>query len=89
MNETQYQSKIIKSLESRDWYVIRLISTNKNGIPDLLALKDTSVWFIEVKGEKGTISALQRYRAKEILAKGFRHDYTFAGDDFLNCLDSK
>ena len=35
MTESKYQNKIIKDFESRGWFVLKLIKTNKNGIPDL------------------------------------------------------
>ena len=35
MTEQQIQSKRIKELEAEGYYVIKLIKTNKNGIPDL------------------------------------------------------
>ncbi len=38
MTEQQIQSKRIKELEDEGYYVIKLIKTNKNGIPDLLAI---------------------------------------------------
>ena len=46
MTEQQIQSKKIKELEAEGYYVIKLIKTNKNGIPDVLALhKDLGVKF--------------------------------------------
>ena len=38
MTEQQIQTKKIKQLEELGYYVIKLIKTNKNGIPDLVAL---------------------------------------------------
>ena len=38
MTEQQIQSKRIKELEDEGYYVIKLIQTNKNGIPDLIAI---------------------------------------------------
>ena len=86
MTEAKYQAKIIKALEAKGYYVLRLISTNKNGIPDLVALKHCEVWFIEVKGAKGTISKLQEYREKEIKKHNLKHSYAFSGDNFLEML---
>ena len=83
MGEIQYQSKVIKALEAKGYYVLRLVSTNKNGIPDLVALKKGEIWFIEVKGTNGKISKLQYFREKEIKKHNFRHSFTFEGDDFL------
>jgi Holliday junction resolvase len=53
MTEQKIQAKRIKQLESDGYYVIKLISTNKNGIPDLVALKDGSILFSEIKTPKG------------------------------------
>ena len=39
MSEAKYQSKLIKKYEAEGYYVIKLISTNKAGIPDIVALK--------------------------------------------------
>ena len=55
MSEGQVQSKKIKELEAEGYYVIKLMKTNKNGIPDLIALKENEApYFIEVKTNKGT-----------------------------------
>lgn len=66
MLEKQYQKKIIEKLEAEGWYVLKLIKTNKNGIPDLLAVKKDEVQFIEVKRPGGKLSKLQEYRIKEL-----------------------
>lgn len=67
MTEQQIQKKRIKQLESEGYYVIKLTVTNKNGIPDLIAIpKKTEVLFVECKTEKGKLSELQKYRIKEL-----------------------
>ena len=38
MTEQQIQSKRIQELEEQGYYVIKLLKTNKNGIPDLIAI---------------------------------------------------
>lgn len=58
--ESKIQSHIIKSLESDGYFVLKLIKTNKNGIPDLIAIKENVCFFVEVKTEKGIISNLQK-----------------------------
>jgi hypothetical protein len=40
MTEQQIQSKRIKQLEQAGYYVIKLIKTNKNGIPDLVGCRN-------------------------------------------------
>jgi Holliday junction resolvase len=73
MKEQQIQTKKIKELEAQGYYVIKLISTNKNGIPDLIAIPpNADVLFIEVKGPNGKASKLQEYRMKELQDYGFK-----------------
>ena len=71
MSEAKYQSKLVKQYEAEGYYVLKLISTNKAGIPDLLALKPDDVKFIEVKGKLTKVSKLQEYRIKELKNLGF------------------
>jgi Holliday junction resolvase len=53
--------------------VIKLISTNKNGIPDLIAIPPNSdVLFVEVKKPSGRLSKLQEYRVKELNQHGIK-----------------
>ena len=72
MTEQQIQAKRIKQLESEGYYVIKLVKTNKNGIPDLLAIPpEAKVIFSEVKTPKGKVSRLQEFRLKELEKYGF------------------
>ena len=67
MTEQQIQKKRINELEQEGYYVIKLIKTNKNGIPDLIAIPpDSNVLFSEVKTAKGKVSKLQEYRLEEL-----------------------
>jgi Holliday junction resolvase len=51
---------------------LKLIRTNKNGIPDLLCLKKNETpLFIEVKTKTGVVSEIQKYRIKELKKFGF------------------
>ena len=71
MTEQQIQSQRIKQLESEGYYVLKLIKTNKNGIPDLLAIpRGCEVLFSEVKKPNGKLSKLQEYRLKELEKHG-------------------
>ena len=73
MREQQIQNKRIKELEAEGYYVIKLVTTNKNGIPDLIAVHpEKGVLFSEVKTPKGRLSTLQKYRLKELEQYGFR-----------------
>jgi hypothetical protein len=73
MTEQKIQTKRIKELEAEGYYVIKLIKTNKNGIPDLIAIPpDCDVLFSEVKRPTGKLSKLQEYRLKELDKHGCR-----------------
>lgn len=73
MTEQKIQKKRIDQLESEGYYVIKLIKTNKNGIPDLIAIRgDGSILFSEIKTERGRVSKLQEYRLKELNDNGFK-----------------
>ena len=73
MTEQQIQTRRIKELEAEGYYVIKLIKTNKNGIPDLIAIPpDCEVLFSEVKRPTGKLSKLQEYRLKELDKHGCR-----------------
>jgi Holliday junction resolvase-like predicted endonuclease len=73
MKEQQIQSKKIKELEAQGYYVIKLTTTNKNGIPDLIAIPANSdVLFVEVKKPDGKMSKLQEFRKKELEAHGVK-----------------
>jgi len=71
MTEQQIQSQRIKQLEAEGYYVLKLIKTNKNGIPDLLAIPpNCEVLFSEVKKPNGKVSKLQEFRLKELEKHG-------------------
>ena len=73
MTEQQIQKKRIDQLEKEGYYVLKLIKTNKNGIPDLIAIgKNSDVLFSEIKGTHGKVSALQEYRMKELNKHGIK-----------------
>ena len=66
MLEQKIQKKIIVELEKKGFFVIKLIKTNKNGIPDLLAVKENRTIFIEVKQEHGKLSEIQKHRINQL-----------------------
>ena len=71
MKEQDIQAKRIKQLEAEGYYVLKLITTNKNGIPDLVAIPPNSgVLFSEIKKPNGRLSKLQKYRIKELEKHG-------------------
>tara|TARA_Y100001938_G_C8064480_1_gene419353 strand:- start:1207 stop:1446 length:240 start_codon:yes stop_codon:yes gene_type:complete len=71
VTEQQIQKKKIDELESFGYYVLKLIKTNKNGIPDVIAIHpEKGVKFFEIKTPKGKVSKLQEYRIKELKSYG-------------------
>jgi len=73
MTEQKIQAKRIKELEDEGYYVIKLLKTNKNGIPDLIAIPpNCDVLFSEIKKPEGKVSKLQEYRLKELENHGVR-----------------
>jgi len=64
---SKFQTKIIKEYEAEGWFVINLIRTSKNGIPDLLCLKEgNKPLFLECKEKTDTLKKLQDYRIREL-----------------------
>ena len=68
---SKHQSRVIKKMEAAGWFVVNLIKTNKNGIPDLMCLKDGKAMFIECKEKKDTLKPLQAFRINELHQMGF------------------
>lgn len=69
--ENRIQADIIKRYEQQGYLVVKIGLCNKQGFPDLMALKDGKASFIEVKrpGQKPRI--LQEYRHQELREQGF------------------
>ena len=61
-----FQTKIKTTFEKNGWYVINLIKTNKNGITDLICIKNGVSIFVESKEIKDTLKPLQKFRIDEL-----------------------
>tara|TARA_R110000744_G_scaffold166967_1_gene284253 strand:- start:67 stop:336 length:270 start_codon:yes stop_codon:yes gene_type:complete len=72
MREQQLQSKIIKELEKQGAWVVKVISANKRGTPDLLVCLKGKFYAIEVKapGKLSTVSEIQKYQLNKIIEAG-------------------
>ena len=76
---SKHQTRIMKEMRDQGYYVINLIKTNLNGIPDLLGLKDGEPpWFVESKEYNDTLKVLQAFRIKELRGLGFRAEVSKA-----------
>lgn len=71
-SESIIQREIIRHLEGDGWYVLKLIQTNKNGIPDLLAIRQGVTIFVEVKRAGAKARPLQEYRMKQLKQQGIK-----------------
>lgn len=80
MTEQRIQKKRIDQLEKEGYYVLKLIKTNKNGIPDVLGIHpDGRVIFSEIKTLTGRLSKIQEYRLRELEGYGFKTE-VYKGD---------
>lgn len=70
ISESEIQKKTITHFEKLGFFVIKLIQTNVNGIPDLLCIKDGKALFIECKKTGKTAEPLQEYRHEQLRKKG-------------------
>ena len=84
MTEQQHQKKISDFLEDQGWYVVRLMQTNKAGIPDLVAFHPSRrpLW-IEVKRPTTHLQKLQEF-VIGILRKSYNQNVmvAYGYDDF-------
>jgi Holliday junction resolvase len=72
MSEQKIQASIIKYLESKGAYVVKVITASKKGVPDILACYKGQFIAIEVKRPetKTNVSSLQAYNLKKIEETG-------------------
>lgn len=90
--EKHIQPKVIKELKRYGWYCIKIIQTNKNGIPDLLCHKQGRTMYIELKRPGLKPTPLQDVRHKELRMQGIKvHVVRYVDDLYLygilNALD--
>lgn len=72
--ESKVQAKLIRRYEREGFFVVKLILTNKPGIPDLLLLKDGVASFVECKRHGEKARPLQEFRINELRSLGFMVD---------------
>jgi len=71
-SESKIQSEIIKYLEDKGYYVIKIVRANKSGVSDLAVCADGKFICIEVKaeGKKKNTSALQKHHQYLVTQSG-------------------
>ena len=84
MTEAKLQTKIIKDLEKKGYYVIKTIKLNKNGLHDIFAFKDGKATFIEVKALGQKPRELQLFRLEEVKEFGIQSFWTAHFENYLN-----
>jgi hypothetical protein len=68
---SKLQTLTIKNLESNGYFVLNLIRTNHNGIPDLVAFKEgEKPIFIECKEKNDTLKPIQEYMGRLVQKYG-------------------
>ncbi len=72
--ERDVQRGLVRRYEAEGYIVVKLVLTNKNGIPDLLLLRDGVASFVEVKRRGCKPGPLQEYRIRQLREAGFRVD---------------
>jgi len=86
MTEAKLQTKIIKDLESKGYYVIKTIKLNKNGLHDVFAFKDGLATFIEVKATGQKPRELQLFRIEEVKKFGIKSFWCDSFEKYLEHL---
>ena len=68
MTENQFQTKVIKYLRSKGYYVLNMpgSSQQRKGTPDLIVCINGTFWGIELKCKGNKPSPLQLHALKEI-----------------------
>lgn len=87
--ESKIQKAVIIDLESAGWYVIKLIQCNKNGLCDLLAVRNNRYVWIEVKAEGGRVAPLQAFRHEELRRNGAEVIVAYSREDIKHLMIKK
>ena len=57
--ESSIQTAISEALTENGWFVVKIMMASKNGIPDLMAIKNGRTIFIEVKNEDEIVEVVR------------------------------
>lgn len=72
MTESKIQSKILKYLKGAypSAYIVKISDRFISGIPDILMIEDSYIYFFEVKTPRGRVSKIQEYTMDKIQKAG-------------------
>jgi len=68
--ESRTQARLIADLKKRGWLTIKVSLCSMPGFPDVVALKDGHIVFVEVKRPNGKARPLQEYAHEKIRKHG-------------------
>lgn len=68
--EALLQKKILQFLNEQDIFNFKIISANKNGIPDIFFIYKGQSIFLEIKSPNGKASEIQKYQMQKIKENG-------------------
>jgi hypothetical protein len=72
MLESKLKEVIKKKLTAQGWWVVGLIQTTENGIPDKMCLRQGRVVFLEFKRPgRWKADPLQKFRIEQLQKRGF------------------
>jgi len=69
---SKQQTKLINQWKQKGYFVINLVKVTPSGLPDLIALRNNEVIFIESKEKWDKLSTLQRIKIKMLNELGFK-----------------
>ena len=87
MKESAIQKKILDYLDAKGCFTVKVISANKNGIPDILCCYKGQMIGFEVKGMGGVVSEMQKFQVSEIRKAGGVAEVVRSVDEVRHALD--
>ena len=73
MRDSVVEKKLATDVKKRGGLAVKFVSPGFNGVPDRLVLfPGGRMAFVELKAPGETMRPLQQYRAKQLMALGFR-----------------
>lgn len=83
MSEQRLQKQILDELEEQGYWTVKVITCNKRGVPDIIALKDGLFYAFEVKQKGNKTTKIQDYQIEQIKNKGGIAKVVYSKDDIL------
>ena len=89
MSEQQIQSAIIKRIEARGGYIVKVITASRSGVPDLLVCWEGNFIGFEVKmpTTRTNVSKLQQYNLQKVVESGGRSAVVWSVEQVDEILD--